>query len=372
MSLSESSMGRRRALKYATVGAGAATAATIVGSPGVAGAQTGDPHVLELFPTSGDRSGEINDVINACADLVQSGSFEVAGGIVRLAPGNYNLNNPIVLRENVALVGSGAGTRLRAASALDFMIDLPGDSHSAAVRELRMLGSNNSGGIRVRTASGGQFSNSDALVSLENIVMHNMGGTGVMIGEFPNNGVTRAIVADHVIVRMGNTSDNAFELHAADSILSNCDASGQEANFGFLVTGSNNRILGCKAFFMGSDGFRIDTSSRTQIVGCQAQDNFGHGFRIQDGDDLTASACGADSNHLDGIEIRRCNFVAMNGLSVHTRGGAANGGQHVRGVHVVDSTRVQLTGTSRQNAREAFRSLRSEVERTGLLTDDGS
>ena len=133
MTDSKISKGRREALKFASVGAGAATVAAMAITPTIASAA-----VTTAIDAGGsiDNQPAIQNAIDAAADTPAD------GGIVRLEEGNHRLNRPLILREGVTLVGAGSGTRLEAGTNIDmpFMIELPARSHTASIRSLHLAG----------------------------------------------------------------------------------------------------------------------------------------------------------------------------------------------------------------------------------------
>ena len=100
-------LGRRKAIKFATAGAGIATAATVVNAavnPTIAGAQT----TTDIAQGTGDRTAEIQSALD--------NAHNTGGGLVRLEAGNYRISAPgLKIGSHTTLQGEGAATILRAA-----------------------------------------------------------------------------------------------------------------------------------------------------------------------------------------------------------------------------------------------------------------
>ena len=349
-----SAMSRRKALKFATAGAGAIGVTTLAANPVVAATPTVSGTSIAEAPGE-DQTAEIQAALDA--------AFDAGGesGLVRLEEGTFNISSPLIVRTHVTLIGSGAGTRLRATGEdFDWMIQLPANSHAASVRSLRMLGSNTAGGIEVLTSGQGVFSGSDSYALIENVILHDLRTTGVRVG---NGSDTRAIRLHNVVVRRAN-GGHGIEFDAVDSIISNCETAGTSLS-GLAVLRANNRVSNHKSFFCDTNGI-IVTGSRNQLSNCQSQDNEGDGFLIEDADDVTLSSCIADSNSSVGFRIRRCEGVTASGLLSFTRGG--NVSQHTFGVRIQDSSMVHVSGVTRNNLTNFGTSgVTNNIEDSGLL-----
>ena len=360
MTDSKISKGRREALKLASVGAGAATVATMAITPTIASAA-----VTTAIDAGGsiDNQPAIQNAIDAAADTPGD------GGIVRLEEGNHRLNNPLILREGVTLVGAGSGTRIEAGADMPFMIELPAQSHTASVRSLRLAGRQRAGGIRILTAGRGVFSGSDSYALVENVFIADTSNHGVQVAREDNNRSDTREIRLHNVVALRPRAGHGIQFNGVDSIITNCTTAGAATGHGIRVTGANNRITGHKSFFNFRDGLRIE-GSRTQLSACQSQDNEGDGIVIEDAADVALSACGIDSNGGSGLRIRGCTAVAASGISVFTRNNPANGVMHDFGVNIPNSNLVTVSGVSRQNRTAPLRVFQSSnIDTSGLLTD---
>lgn len=344
-------MSRRRALKFATIGAGAIGAATMAANPAVGAVAVG----TSIAEDQGeDRTAEIQTALDE--------AFESGGGSVLLEEGTFNISSSLIIRANVTLMGCGAGTRIRATGTnFNWMIQLPANSHAASVRSMRIFGANVAGGIQVVTAGGGSFSGQDSYALIENVFLHDLRTNGVRVGF---NFDTREVRLHNVVVLRANAG-HGIQFNAVDSIISNCTTAGASGS-GLLITGGNNRVTGHKSFFCGGSGISI-TGSRNQLSACQAQDNSIDGFRIEDAQDVCLSACNADSNGFVGFRIRRCEAVAASAITSLSRPGGV--GEHVFGVRIQDSSMVRVTGVSRGNATNFGTSGQTNnVDANGLLS----
>lgn len=364
MTDSKISKGRREALKFASVGAGAATVAAMAITPTIASAA-----VTTAIDAGGsiDNQPAIQNAIDAAADTPAD------GGIVRLEEGNHRLNRPLILREGVTLVGAGSGTRLEAGTNIDmpFMIELPARSHTASIRSLHLAGRQSAGGIRILTAGGGVFSGSDSYALVENVFITDTNNHGIQVASEDNNRSDTREIRLHNVVVLRPRTGNGIQFNGVDSIITNCTTAGATTGHGIRVTGANNRITGHKSFFNFRDGLRIE-GSRTQLSACQSQDNEGDGIVIEDAADVALSACGIDSNGSSGLRIRGCTAVAASGISVFTRNNPANGVSHNFGVNIQNSNLVTVSGVSRQNRIAPLRVVQSSnIDTSGLLTDRG-
>ena len=98
-------MSRRKALKFATAGAGAIGVTTLAANPVVAATPTVAGTSIAEAPGE-DQTAEIQAALDA--------AFDAGGesGLVRLEEGTFNISSPLIVRTHVTLIGSGAGTCL--------------------------------------------------------------------------------------------------------------------------------------------------------------------------------------------------------------------------------------------------------------------
>ena len=346
-------MSRRRALKFATAGAGAIGVTTLAANPVVAATAT-VAGATSIAATQGDQTAQIQAALDD--------AFNSGGGSVLLEEGTFNISSSLYVRTHVTLMGSGAGTLIRATGEnFNWMIQLPANSHAASVRSLRILGSNRAGGIQVLTSGPGEFSGSDSYALIENVFLHDLRTNGLRVG---NGFDTRAIALHNVVVVRANAG-HGIQFNAVDSIISNCTTAGASLS-GLLISRGNNRVTNHKSFFCGINGIAV-TGSRNQLSNCQSQDNSVDGFRIEDAEDVTLSSCMADSNNFVGFRIRRCEGVTASAISSFSRPGGV--GEHTFGVRIQDSSMVHVSGVSRNNLTNFGTSgATNNIEDSGLLS----
>ena len=347
-------VGRRKAIRFATAGAGIATAATVVNAavnPSIVGAQT----TTNITQGTGDRTAEIQAALDQ--------AHNTGGGLVRLEAGNYRISAPgLKIGSHTTLQGEGTATILRAAdNAFAHVVELRPDSEGSALRDLRVFGANIAGGVGVFTdlnaaqSSGDTpFGGEDSYVLVENVIVHDARTIGVEVGRAVNNFHTRAVRLNSVSV-LRTRIGSGFLFRGVDSNIVNCFAANTpngDGTHGFHITGGNNRIVGCKAFFNDIDGFRIE-GSRSQITGCESQDNNFDGFRIV-AEDVAMSACTADSNRITGIRLQKCEAITGDSLVGISRGGGRFPQRF--GILVSSSTsNSRLTGIVRANSVDNLR-----------------
>ena len=353
-------MSRRRALGFAAKSAGVAGAATVAMSvnPAMAGAAPKPDDLLpnNWFTTIGPVRGDQIPEIQAALDKAEKDG----GGVVYLESGTFQIGNTLSIGENVTLVGEGAATRLQAIGSFAWMVQFPASSFLAALKNLRLFGSGNAGGVNIVTAGSGTFSGNDAYVLIENVSIHDVGLDGVRVGTRNAGFGTREVRLHNVIVLRAQSVGILF--FGVDSIISNCTVAGSGSD-GFQIVGGNNRLTGCKAFFNAGSGITVN-GSRGQLSACQVQDNRGDGFKIDNANDVSLSACGADSNQFVGVRIRNCAGVTFSSASSISRAGRFT---QRFGVRIQNSSNSRITGVSRNNETNVDIVGSPTVDTSGLL-----
>lgn len=334
---------RRRMMRLGAASAvGGLAAAGVVASASPAGAASPS----DWFVVNPGQS--IQGALNAAEGA--------GGGVVYLTAGNHNVTSTLTMGANIILRGAGANSVMRATATFDFMLELKANSQASAVEDLRMFGAGKAGGIRVTTTGTGLFSGSDSYVSLRNLFIHNTTKQGVLV----ENGTREARL--HNVVVLSPKFSHGIDFKGVDSILSDCtaasagDGENGGAYHGFLISGGNNRLTGCKAFYNSGSGFHI-TGNRGQFSACQAQDNYVDGFRLDGADDVALSACCSDSNRWVGLRLRDALAVTCDSFSSFSRGGGLYVQNH--GIRVQTSSHSRITGITRSNT-------------SGLTTDTAS
>jgi hypothetical protein len=267
------------------------------------------------------------------------------GGTVHVPPGVWR-TGPLTIGSRVRLVGDGFHSILRAmpSATADLITTASTSVDLFQVADLTLdcwLQSPGSGaaGLRITSnASGYSSGYQDAHHSLRDLLVIGTAGPGVAIG---SGG--REIRMHNVVVR-DPRAGHGFDIQGTDNFFSMCTAATTRTPYhGFYVHNSNNRLVGCKAFYCGnlnelSNGFFTDRS-RCSFVGCEAQDCGNWGFLFSAGSDHCASAgLVADSCGKGGIRVDNSGGavvgVSMTGFTSFSRSGG----------RFAQPTGLQLTG----------------------------
>ena len=292
--------------------------------------------------------------INAAVNVANQS--DTLGGVVRLSPGTFKVNGPILLRKRVSLIGCGRASRIesvtggyggviRTATAAEDKISI---SHLA----IHGLGQNINGILLNATSNAGFDEGSpDAANYVSDVYVSNVGLAGIAV----TGARGRASMVTRV--RVLNAGTWGFNITAPDGFYSQCE-SGSSGFDGFRVANGNNRFVNCKAWFADRSGFEI-SANRNQFSGCEAQDNQWHGFSIRAGQ-VSLSACHADSNSwnsasptssFDGFFVHaNRGFVQLVGCQAYDKN-ESNRGFHQRyGFHFGgNNSFCQVTGAARDN-----------------------
>ncbi|MEQ7008477.1 glycosyl hydrolase family 28-related protein [Actinopolymorpha sp. B17G11] len=305
--------------------------------------QPGDPTTfvtLTAFDAYKSRVVDVRDY-GAVADdstdntaSIQSALDDAAaagGGQVHIPRGVFR-TGPLTIGTRVRLSGTGFDSILKhqggtgdlittASTSVDLLqiADLTLDCW------LQTVGSG-AAGVRITSnASGYSSGYQDAHHNLRDLFIVGTAGPGVAVA---SGG--REIRMHNVSVR-DPRAGHGFDLQGTDNFYSMCTAATTRTPYhGFYIHGSNNRFVGCKAFYCGltgelANGFFVDRG-RNSLVGCEAQDNGNWGFLFSSGSDHT-SAAGilADSNAKGGIRVDNSGGtvvgVSLTGFTTFSRSG---------------------------------------------------
>ena len=250
---------------------------------------------------------------------------------------------------------------LLAANDIPWMIQFVPSSFLAALRDIRLFGGSDSGGVLVATAGQGLVSGRDSYVNIENVIIHDVALNGVRVGTPTQGFDTRGVVMNNVVVLRAQQHGILF--FGVDSVISNCVAAVSGLD-GFHIDGGNNRLTGCKAFFNTGSGITVN-GSRGQLSACEAQDNEGDGLKIDNANHVALSACLADSNQFVGIRIRNCQSVTFSSATSLSRGGGRF--SHRFGVRIQNSSNSRITGVSDNNETNLNIVNSPTVDVSGLL-----
>lgn len=261
-------------------------------------------------------------VCDGTADQVEINAALTTYKNVVLTEGDFNITASIVPPRGRSLRGAGAdATRIYAQSGLTgSLISITVDHVS--VYQLGLNGNSISAdGINANvTSSTGFATGADACVVLDDIVMRNIAGNGVvMSGSFNRDSKLSK-------VHVWNATGKSFVLDCPDGSATQC-ISGSPSSHGFHFTtnAANWRVSNSKSWFAVGDGFWIQ-GARNRVDACEAQDNQWAGFRVN-GSLIALDGVTADSNSWvtgntnanvhSGIEIGR----AFDGTTFTNSGG---------------------------------------------------
>lgn len=231
-------------------------------------------------------------------------------GTVILPSGTAVVDQTIKLGAGQCVIGTGAGTVLKAKAGLEANVIevVPGTSKTACqgvtVANLTVDGNNGSNSVGkgiVWVGTGNTLNTKEAAngISLENVWVRFCAEDGVLT-ENTTNGITNVFENVQSYWNKGN----GFEIKSSDGMYSNCYAE-KNGLAGWVVGG--NAALSHFANCSGSDsgqvtaasghGWKI-TSGACSFANCWAQDNKAHGFFVTEGGatDNSFSGCLADSN----------------------------------------------------------------------------
>lgn len=354
MGTTTAAVGRRRALTVGALGLTAGIAAT-AGAPqvAIASAPSDWKNVKTDFGALGDGSGDdrtaIQNAINAAAS---QGSGLLKGGIVYIPPGVYPISDTLQTTAGVVILGAGASSRISLKAGVDSpALAIRGSGDYCQVRDLHItsLGPHTSGrhGVAVQSTGTTAFTGSDCYLTLQNLLITNMGGCGVYIGQDPSGSTAdvrefRAINVVCADCSKGTTDAAAGILvNGTDGVLLSCTVVSTSGP-GIRIIRANNRISDCKAFYNRHE-FVIE-GSRVQLSNCQAQDGYLDGFRLVSTgaiSNVSMSNCQADSNAAAGFRLSNVTNSSVVGLTSFVRSGKTSSGP---GMSLTNTTKCRISG----------------------------
>lgn len=246
---------------------------------------------------------------------------------VYLTEGTFNIASSINMPQGRALFGSGIrATRLNGASGLSGQFISITSDHTQVARMTISGNGQTANGIDANvTSQTGFTTGADACVVLNELVLRNIGGDGIIMRG--SNNRDSKVQNIHV----WNASGSGYLISCPDGSMMQCIA-GTCGNHGFEVTSASNwRISQCKSWFSDADGFYLN-GTRCIFESLEAQDNALAGIRIV-GNLCTLTNFTADSNSYEGsandnihsgLEIGRlANGTNSGGFSITVNGGQA-------------------------------------------------
>ncbi|MEZ4512061.1 MAG: hypothetical protein R3C62_09305 [Chloroflexota bacterium] len=294
------------------------------------------------------------------------------GGLVQLSEGTFNCTGAVRLAANVALVGKGRATVLKAfGSWAAFDGTTPGalvepindGVEKTAVSSLTLHGNrtNNQAsvkGIYYNITRKDDFAEgpdaahtfSDLYITLTTHHAFHITGTHM-----------RGCQISHIRVfnvgKEGETEAHGFLVECPDNFFNQCEC-GSSSGSGFFVNGTNLHFVNCKSWYSDLSGWQI-RKPRGQFSACEAQDNAQHGFYITTGP-TSLVGCHADSNSwdgaaptavYDGFHIPWGNRIQLIGCSAYDKNEAGRGNWQRYGFFVGSSAEhCQIIATAQNNA----------------------
>lgn len=218
---------------------------------------------------------------------------------IRLGPGEYVLDAPLVLAPGTSLSGAGQTTRLKASGR--FAADRPmiaignNTEHAGAVAVADLVVDCDlraGTGIAIEGAGGNGYQGElDSMCRLDNLWVYDSRGDGIRYA----GKASRSVISTRLRVRRAR--GHGFNIRNTDSWWLACEATtatatGRGAGF-FVDGGANNFFEACKAWYCRDYGWRI-RGVRNKFVGCESQDTRLHGWFIE-WDRNVFTACVADT-----------------------------------------------------------------------------
>ncbi len=329
---------RRRLLRAAVVGAGAAVAAPALGgiSPAQAAALASTGAIPWVGPAGSGADYEVDPAVGAQA-AINAALGNGSQRAVFVAPGTYPVKAPVVLGDKQALIGAGPLTTvLRAASGFSgtaLVVNPWSGEHVAVSRQCvsdigldaAKIAAN---GINFQmNATPGTFG-PDPAPWFTRVFVTRTTGDGIYLGGTYAGGQREFKLTD---CRVEHAGGWAYNIQSSDGFISGCSVQGGAAG-GYRIGGGNVRVWGSKAYGTGTAtapgaAFRIE-SARATLVGCEAQDSAGNGFEILAAN-CTLSGCTADSTGNGSSDANSAGFhiaasaVNVEGGSFQRAGGGA-------------------------------------------------
>jgi Pectate lyase superfamily protein len=299
----------------------------------------------------GNGTTDDTAAIQAALNLARS----AGGATVYVPPGTYR-TGPLTLGQRVRLAGAGFRSILRHAGGAGHLLttyDTAVDLLQIADISLECWPQTSGNAIHLANSASGYSSGyPDTHHSIRDVFIVGPAEAGV----FLTNGVREARFVN-VVVR-DPRGGHGFHVEGTDNFFDVCTVATSRTPFhGFYVHASNNRFVGCKAFYCGqagqlSDGWYVDRGRNT-FVGCEAQDCGRWGFHFTGSVEVT-TAVGllADSNASGGIVVDNSSGnvrgLSLSGFTTFSR----TNGRYLQpiGIRFVGNpTGGSFVGTARNN-----------------------
>lgn len=259
-----------------------------------------------------DDTAAINAAISAAGTA--------GGGIVFFPPGTY-LSSGVPMRSYVTLGGCGDASviKLKDGTNGDLITNFDSSVQETTIEKLLLDGNksfNGTAACRGIAYTADTSATSVGRHRLFDLFIRNFSGEGLRLDG------THSGTSDIRNVRVYLCDGYGIWLSSShDNIITGCDV-GQAGLSGYRIDGSNNRLIGCNAWFSGrvtpsnGTGFTIPSGgSRSLLSGCQAQDSQLHGFVLFGCSNVVLSGCIADGCNANGEGVS--SGLAGNGFQLN-------------------------------------------------------
>jgi hypothetical protein len=247
------------------------------------------------------------------------------GGIVYVPRGTYKVST-LRMKSFVTLFGYGEKSTLQSIAGTAAILTLDtANVEATRVVDLRISGTRAAGsttdghGVYYAHASSG----AGGKHIFRNVRILECSGAGLWLTGTLGGG------SEVTNVKIYYCNGVGFRWGSHDSVIMGVDV-GQSGSTGFRIEGSNNRFIGCNAWFSGrvtaaeGHGWYLVGGARSNISGCQAQDNTGNGFLVWQHSNAVLSGCMVDG--------------------ANALGEGVVSGQNAAAFHIHDSTGVRIDG----------------------------
>lgn len=326
---------------------------------------------LDLGGINATGAVDVTAVIQAAIDRIDATIGSDGGGTVELPAGIF-LVGTLNIRNHVMLVGQGDGTVLKAKPNIGGPVlkNASAGDRFFSVMHLRIDGnkaaqSTGSGrhGIHFNVPSTSPQEYADSFLKIFNVTVKDTKDDGIKL-----EGRGEAKIS---MVNVRDPDGIGFNLVMPDSDLNMCGA-GNCGLQGFYISGPNNRLSNCKAYYSGrlngasGHGIQVEGTHSVTLINCEAQDNNAHGFYLHSSQRVSLLGCNADSNNAghDGDSDRSGNgfqFDAATDCQV-------TGYSRDRGLVASGNTRQQKYGLGMANGAANLKArLEMDGNATGLV-----
>lgn len=224
-----------------------------------AAASSGDFNVRG-YGAIGDNTADDTAAVQAAV----AAAVAAGGGVVYFPAGTYRVDGSLILDNNVTLAGVGIDSQIKQVSTTADLIT--GTTVSwVTIRDLRIQGPATGSGRGVFFGDNGNSSNAE--ITVQNVLLHNFGGTGIEI--------QTCIVSNFIGVVVRDCGSHGFAFTTSHTGGTSISMNGCYAhncpNAGFLLSLMHySTLLGCAADSCGT-GYYLDTCQAVNLAGCGSE-----------------------------------------------------------------------------------------------------